>query len=204
MTDDERQVLARRGRRLEYFTIVWNTLEGVVAVAAGAFASSISLVGFGVDSFIEVTSGAALLWRMSGDADVEQRERRETLTLRLVGCCFLALAAYVCYEAAKDLVTGSSPAPSRAGIAVAVVSLVVMPLLSRGKHEVARALGSRAMHADSKQTDFCVYISTILLGGLVLNYAAGWWWADPAAALTMTPLIVKEGVSALRGDPCCD
>jgi len=203
MLSGERAVLARRGRRLEYFTIAWNSLEGLAAIGAGAVAGSISLVGFGVDSFIEVTSGAALLWRMSGDDDA-RRERREAITLRIVGVCFVALAAYVGFEAIRDLVSGSPPRPSAVGIVVAVVSLIVMPLLARAKRHVARALASGAMRADARQTDFCMYLSAILLAGLVLNLIAGWWWADPIAALIMTPLIIKEGTSALRGDTCCD
>jgi divalent metal cation (Fe/Co/Zn/Cd) transporter len=200
---DERTALARRGRRLEYFTIVWNSLEGLIAIGAGVIAGSISLVGFGVDSFIEVTSGAALLWRMSGD-DQARWEHREAITLRIVWLCFVALAAYVAYEAVNDLVSGSPSRPSAVGIALAGVSLVVMPLLARSKRRVARALASGAMRADARQTDFCMYLSAILLAGLVLNFLVGWWWADPIAALIMTPLIIKEGSSALRGDTCCD
>jgi len=203
MLSAERTAIARRGRRLEYFTIAWNSIEGLIAIAAGAFAGSISLVGFGVDSFIEVTSGAALLWRMSGDDDA-RREHRETITLRIVGGCFVALAVYVGYEAVMDLISSSQPRSSRVGIALAAVSLVVMPVLARAKRRVAKALASGAMRADARQTDFCMYLSAILLAGLALNLSAGWWWADPIAALAMTPLIIKEGVSALRGDACCD
>lgn len=199
-----RQSVARRGKHLEYFTIAWNSLEGLVAVVAGALAGSISLVGFGIDSFIEVTSGAVLLWRMSVDADVRKRERREKLSLRIVGVCFLALAAYVGYESISDLVRKKSPEHSIPGIVLACVSLVVMPLLSRAKKKVGNELGSAAMHADAKQTDFCVYLSVILLVGLILNAALGWWWADPAAALIMVPLIAKEGVEAMQGETCCD
>lgn len=202
MIGGERTALARRGRRLEYFTIAWNSLEGLIAVGAGAVAGSISLVGFGVDSFIEVTSGAALLWRMAGDDDA-RRERREAISLRIVGLCFVALAAYVSYDAIRDLVTGSRSEPSAIGIALAAVSLVVMPILSSAKRHVARALGSGAMRADARQTDFCAYLSAILLAGLALNFVAGWWWADPIAALVMMPFIVNEGISALRGDSCC-
>jgi divalent metal cation (Fe/Co/Zn/Cd) transporter len=200
----DRQAVARRGKQLEYFTIAWNTLEGLVAVIAGAVAGSISLVGFGIDSFIEVTSGGVLLWRMSVDADVRKRERREKLSLRIVGVCFLALAAYVGYESISDLVSRKSPEHSIPGIVLACVSLVVMPLLSRAKKRVANELGSAAMHADAKQTDFCVYLSAILLVGLVLNAALRWWWADPTAALIMVPLIAKEGVEAMQGKTCCD
>jgi divalent metal cation (Fe/Co/Zn/Cd) transporter len=200
----DRQAVARRGKQLEYFTIAWNTLEGLVAVVAGAVAGSISLVGFGIDSFIEVTSGGVLLWRMSVDADVRKRERNEKLSLRIVGVCFLTLAAYVGYESISGLVSRKSPEHSVPGIVLACVSLVVMPLLSRAKKRVGNELGSAAMHADAKQTDFCVYLSAILLLGLVLNAALGWWWADPVSALIMVPLIAKEGVEAMNGDTCCN
>ena len=200
----DRQAIARRGKHLEYFTIAWNTLEGLIAVIAGALAGSISLVGFGIDSFIEVTSGSVLLWRMAVDADLHRREQNEKLSLRIVGACFLALAAYVGYESISDLVTRKAPEHSLPGIILACVSLVVMPVLSRAKKKVANELRSSAMHADAKQTDFCVYLSAILLVGLVLNAALGWWWADPAAALIMVPLIAKEGVEAMKGKTCCD
>jgi divalent metal cation (Fe/Co/Zn/Cd) transporter len=201
MTD--REVLAQRGRRLEYFTIAWNSVEGLVAVGAGAMAGSISLVGFGVDSFIEVTSGSALLWRMSMDADTDRREAIEQRTLQIVGGCFLTLAAYVAFEAVRDLVAEAHPAHSLPGILLACVSLVVMPILSSAKRRVGTAMQSRAMHADARQTEFCTYLSAILLGGLGLNLLWGWWWADPVAALVMVPIIAKEGFDGLRGDPCC-
>ena len=200
----ERVRLARRGRRLEYFTIGWNSLEGLIAVGAGALAGSISLIGFGVDSFIEVSSGVALLWRMVIDADERERERRERITLRLVGMSFLALAAYVALSATNDLLAGHVPERSTAGVVLACASLIVMPLLSRAKHRVGSAMGSAAMHADAKQTEFCTYLSGILLLGLLLNALMGWWWADPVAALIMVPIIAKEGFEGLRGDPCCD
>ena len=204
MTTTERTRLARRGQRLEYFTIAWNSLEGLIAVAAGALAGSISLVGFGVDSFIEVTSGAALLWRMAGDSDACVRERREALTLRVVGVCFLMLAMFVAVEAWGHLRSRTAAETSRAGIALAAASLVVMPLLSRAKRRVAHDLRSGAMHADARQTEFCTYLSAILLAGLVLNAAFGMWWADSVAALLMTPIIIKEGVAGLSGRACCD
>ena len=200
----DRAAVARRGRRLEYFTIAWNSLEGAVAVIAGIVAGSISLVGFGIDSFIEVTSGAALLWRMSVDADVHRRERNERLALRIVGLCFLALAAYIAYESIGDLARRQAPERSIPGIALACVSLLVMPLLSRAKRKVSAALASAAMHADARQTDFCMYLSAILLGGLLLNALFGWWWADPAAALIMVPMIAKEGFEGIRGETCQD
>ena len=199
-----RQAIAHRGRRLEYFTIAWNTLEGLVAVAAGVAARSISLVGFGIDSFIEVASGATLLWRMSVDADVESRDRNEKLSLRIVGLCFIALGVYITYEAVSDLITKTAPEHSLPGVILACVSLIVMPLLSRAKRKVGRAMRSAAMHADAKQTEFCTYLSAILLGGLLLNAFWGWWWADPTAALIMSPIIAREGVEGLRGYACDD
>jgi divalent metal cation (Fe/Co/Zn/Cd) transporter len=198
-----REAAAHRGRRLEYFTIVWNSLEGLIGVGAGTIAGSISLVGFGIDSLIEVTSGATLLWRMSVDADVARRERNERLSLRLVGACFLALALYVAIEAFLDLGRKAAAERSVPGIALAVISLIVMPVLSRAKKSVGKMLSSDAMKADARQTDFCVYLSAILLVGLVLNTTLGWWWADPVAALIMVPLIMKEGFEGIKAKGCC-
>jgi divalent metal cation (Fe/Co/Zn/Cd) transporter len=193
--------LIRRGRSLEYLTIGWNLLEGLVAVGSGVVAGSTVLVGFGIDSFIESLSGGALLWRLRSD---ENAERRERVALRLVGVGFLALAAYVAFDAVKALVYREPPDASRVGIALAALSLVAMPLLARAKRRVAAGLNSRAMQADSRQTDICAYLSAMLLGGLLLNALLGWWWADPVAALVMTPIIAKEGVEALRGQTCCN
>jgi divalent metal cation (Fe/Co/Zn/Cd) transporter len=202
----ERTAVVQRGRKLEYFTIVWNGLEGLVAVIAGVVAGSISLVGFGIDSFIEVTSGLTLLWRMSVDTDVPGRVRNEKRALKIVGICFIGLAAYIAYESALDLWSRRAPEHSIPGIILACVSLIVMPLLSRAKRKVGRALGSAAMHADAKQTEFCTYLSAILLAGLLLNPLFGLWWADPVAALIMVPIIAKEGIEGLQGkacDECC-
>lgn len=200
----ERRLNVLRGRRLEYFTIGWNALEGLVAVIAGVFASSISLVGFGIDSFIEVTSGSVLLWRMSVDADIQRRERNERRALKIVGGCFLVLAAYITYESAVDLWSKKAPERSVFGIVLACVSLVVMPLLSRAKRKVGRALGSAAMHADAKQTEFCTYLAGILLAGLLFNALLGLWWTDPVAGLVMVPIIAKEGIAGLQGNACGD
>jgi divalent metal cation (Fe/Co/Zn/Cd) transporter len=194
----------KRGRRLEYFTIAWNSLEALVAILSGLIAGSIALVGFGFDSLIEVTSGAALLWRLSADVNEEKRERMEAVTLRIVGMCFLALAAYVAYDSGAALLRRESPQESLPGIILAIASLIAMPLLARAKRRVAKGINSGAMFADARQTDFCVYLSAILLGGLLLNALLGWWWADPIAALVMAPIIGKEGVEALRGKACCD
>jgi divalent metal cation (Fe/Co/Zn/Cd) transporter len=188
----------RRGRRLEYLTIGWNSLEAVIAIGAGLFAGSVALVGFGFDSVIEVSSGIILLWRLSGN------DEREKIALRLVGVSFLALAAYVAFDAVKSLWFRELPEESYIGIALAALSLIVMPILARAKRRVAANLNSRALEADSRQTDICAYLSAILLAGLGLNALLGWWWADPFAALLMIPIIAKEGISALRGEVCCD
>jgi divalent metal cation (Fe/Co/Zn/Cd) transporter len=200
----DRTAFVGRGRRLEYFTVGWNAIEGGVAVAVGATAGSIALVGFGLDSFIEVTSGLTLLWRMSVDAEVHRRELNEKRALRIVGACFLMLAVYVTYESVLDLWARRAPEHSVAGIILACVSLIVMPLLSKAKRRVGHALGSAAMHADAKQTEFCTYLSVILLVGLLLNATFRFWWADPVAGLVMVPIIAKEGVEGLRAKTCCN
>src|SRR5712691_6562766 len=166
-SDTTRLAAVSRGRQLEYLTVGWNSLEGVIAVVSGVLAGSIALVGFGFDSFIEVSSGVALVWRLHMDADASQRERAERITLRLVGVSFLALAAYVIYDAAKSLINGEPPEASYVGIGLAALSLIVMPVLARAKRRVAAAIQSRALQADSRQTDVCAYLSAILLGGLV-------------------------------------
>ncbi|MGZ4814365.1 MAG: cation transporter [Terriglobales bacterium] len=198
----DRGKFVRRGLRLEYLTLAWNSVEALVAVAAGVLAGSIALVGFGIDSVIECSSGAVLVWRLRTDADTYRRERVEQIALRLVGVSFLLLAAYVAYEALSTLLKRDIPEHSVAGIVLAVASLIVMPLLARAKRKVAQGLNSGAMHADSRQTDLCAYLSAILLGGLLLNLALGWWWADPVAGLVMVPIITKEGIDALKGKAC--
>lgn len=199
----QRAVSVRRGRSLEYFTIGWNLLEGIISIGSGLVAGSIALVGFGFDSLIEVSSGAALAWRLHLDA-LEQRERAEAKALKLVGICFIALAAYVSFDSAKSLLRYEAPDKSYIGIVITVISLFVMPFLAREKRKVAKSISSRALEADSKQTDLCVYLSAITLCGLALNALFGWWWADPAAALLMVPIIAKEGIEALRVETCCD
>ena len=195
------RALARiAGRRLEFFTIGWNLVEAVVGIGSGWLAGSIALVGFGVDSVIESLSGGVLLWRLASSHQDEARERRAS---RLVGFSFFLLAAYVLYESGEALLRREAVATSPVGIVLAAVSLVVMPLLARAKRRVASALQSRALVADSHQTDLCAYLSAILLGGLGLNALFGWWWADPVAALSMVPLIVLEGRKAWRHEHCC-
>lgn len=188
----------RRARNLEYLTVGWNSLEGIIAIGAGIFAGSVALVGFGVDSAIEVSSGAIILWRLVSG------EHREKLALQLVGVTFLALCVYIAFDALKSLAYRETPTVTYVGIAVAALSLVVMPILARSKRSIALELNSRAMLADSRQTDLCAYLSAILLGGLILNAIFGWWWADPVAALIMVPIIGKEGIQALRGKTCND
>jgi divalent metal cation (Fe/Co/Zn/Cd) transporter len=200
----QRLNIIRRGLNLEYLTIAYNILEGLIAIVAGFIAGSTALIGFGFDSVIEVTSGTALLWRLQADVDEVWRERVEAITLPIVGVCFLALAIYVSYEAVSSLLYRELSERSVPGILLAVASLIVMPLLARAKRKVARGIDSGAMMADARQTEFCTYLSAILLGGLLCNALFGWWWADPVAALVMVPVIVKEGIEALRGETCCD
>jgi len=199
-----RSQLVQRGRTLEYFTVAYNAAEGLVSIIAGLIAGSVSLVGFGLDSIIEVTSGVALFWRLHHDLNESRREAVERITLRIIGWCFVALAVYVASDSGWTLLQHEKPEPSILGIVVAAVSFVVMPLLAREKRRVATGIGSAAMKADSKQADFCTYLSAILLVGLVLNAVLVWWWADPVAALVMVPIIAKEGVDSIRGKGCAE
>jgi divalent metal cation (Fe/Co/Zn/Cd) transporter len=192
-----------RGLYLEYATIAYNSLEAVIAILAGFLAGSIALMGFGIDSVIEVSSGLSLVWRLRSDADLARREEAERISLRLVGISFVALAAYIAVDAAKSLLHSRAPDESLAGIALAALSIIVMPLLARAKRRVAAQIGSAALTADARQTELCMYLSAILLAGLLLNAAFGWWWADPVAAFAMTPIISWEGIQALRGRTCC-
>lgn len=200
----DRRVLIARGRRLEYFTLTWNGLEAAVALAAGAVAGSVALIGFGLDSVIETASAGILLWRFRADADAGRRERAERTAHRLVGVCFLLLAAYVTGESVRALWSKTLPERSWPGILIAAAAVIVMPLLARAKRRVAFQLSSRALHADSRQADFCMYLSAILLAGLLLHELLGWWWSDPGAALVMVPIIAREGVLGLRGQACTD
>jgi len=197
-----RTVLIRRGLRLEYLTMGWSLLEAAVGLAAGMLSGSIALVGFGLDSIIEMFSGAILFWRLGSDRDGEERERIEMRALRLVGASLLAIAAYIALEASRSLIAGRAAQVSHVGMVLAAASLVVMPLLARAKRRVAAQIDSRALVADSRQADICAWLSAILLAGLVLNAVLGWWWSDPVAALLMVPLVAKEGIEALQGK-CC-
>jgi len=199
----DRPLLVRRGRWLSRATLAYNCLEGVVAVVLGLSAGSIALVGFGIDSGIEVSASLVALWRLSADAEPVRREQVERISHRIIGTLFLALALYVAYDAAESLLRREAPHASVLGIVLAIASLVVMPYLAREKRKVGAALGSRALISESTQTSLCMYLSAILLGGLVLNAGMGWWWSDPLAALVMVPIIAREGVEGLRGESSC-
>jgi len=198
-----RPALVRRGLRLNYLTIGYNTLEAIVALAAGIVAGSVALVGFGVDSVFEVTASLVAQWRLRADLDPIRRERVEHLTVRIIGGTFLALATYVAYESINTLVAREEPDGSVVGVILLSMSVIVMPLLARAKRRVAGDLGSSALTADARQTSLCAYLSVIALAGVALNTLLGWWWADPLAALAMVPIIVKEGVEGLHGETAC-
>jgi divalent metal cation (Fe/Co/Zn/Cd) transporter len=198
----ERSALVRRGLLLNYFTIGYNAVEAIISIAAGVVSGSVALVSFGVDSGIEVTSSLAAHWRLRADFDAERREWVERLTHRIIGWSFLALAAYVVVESVTTLWQREAPEASPVGLAILVLSVLVMPLIARASRKVARALGSRALEADAVQTSLCAYLSAIALVGVGLNAALGWWWADPVAALAMVPIIAKEGLEGVQGESC--
>jgi len=198
-TPARRLVLRRRIRLLVAATISYNLVEAVVAITAGSIASSTALVAFGLDSVVEVASAAAVAWQFAA-ADPA---RREKTALRIVATSFFLLAAYVATESARALAGAAAADPSPVGIGLAALSLVVMPVLSLAQRRAGREFGSAAAVADSKQTLLCTYLSAVLLLGLLANAALGWWWADPAAALVIAAVAVKEGRDAWRGDACC-
>lgn len=194
-----RAVLARRVRFLVAATITYNVIEAVVAITAGAAASSTALIGFGLDSVIEVSSAAAVAWQFAG----RDPEARETAALRIIAVSFFALAAYVTVESVRALAGGGEAEHSTVGLVLAALSLLIMPVLSHAQRRAGRELGSRSAVADSKQTLLCTYLSAVLLVGLGLNSLFGWSWADPLAALVIAVVAVKEGRAAWRGDACC-
>lgn len=199
LTPERRAVLSRRSLWLAYVTAGYNLLEGLVAIAAGAAASSTALIGFGLDSFVEVSSAAVLIWQFRSRVP----EDRERLTLRLIGLSFFALAAWVTLDAARSLLAGGDADASPVGIGLAVASLLVMPLLVAAKRRTGRELRSATVMADSTQTMLCTYLSAVLLAGLALNGAFGWSWADPLAALAIAAMAMREGRETWRGDACC-
>jgi divalent metal cation (Fe/Co/Zn/Cd) transporter len=199
LTATERAELGRRAQRLAGASVTYNVVEAVIAVGAGIAAGSVALVGFGLDSVVEVSSGLIILWqfrhRLPGS--------RERQALRLMAFSFFGLAAYVTVESVRALFFGGEPAPSPVGIGLAIASLIIMPFLSWAQRRTGRALGSDAVVADSTQTLLCTYLSAVLLVGLVLNATVGWGWADPLAGLVIAGVAVKEGVEAWRGEGCC-
>lgn len=197
--DTTRAALVRRGLLLSYLTLGYNTLEAVVSLGAGVLAGSVALVGFGVDSVIEVTASVASQWRLRSDLDPVRRSRVERISHRIIGWSFLALTAYVLVESVQTLWTRARPDASPAGLVILSLSVLLMPLLAQAKRGVAAALGSGALTAEAAQTSLCAYLSAIGLAGVGLNAAFGWWWADPVAALAMTPIIAREGLEGVHG-----
>ena len=198
-TPSRRALLSRRIRLLAAATITYNLIEAAVALWAGNVADSAALIGFGLDSVIEVASAIALSWQFSAS----DPERREHLTLRIIAISFFALALFVSVDSVRSLAGGGGAQHSTPGIVIAALSLAIMPVLSWLQRRAGRELGSRTAVADSKQTLLCTYLSAVLLVGLVLNSTLGWWWADAGAALIIAGIAVREGVSAWRGDACC-
>jgi hypothetical protein len=194
-----RAVLSRRIRFFAAATITYNVVEAVVALWAGNLADSSALIGFGLDSVIEVASAVALSWQFSA----KDPERREHVTLRIIAVSFFALALFVTVDSVRSLTGGSEAQHSTAGIVIAALSLAIMPVLSWLQRRAGRELGSRTAVADSKQTLLCTYLSAVLLVGLVLNSTLGWWWADAGAALVIAAIAVREGINAWKGDVCC-
>lgn len=199
LTRERRNVLRRRIRIVVAITITWNVVEAVLALVAGGIASSAALIGFGLDSIVEVLSAAAVAWQFS----TPDHQKREKVTLRVIAVSFFALAAYVSVDAVLSLLGMREPEHSPVGIALAALSLIVMPFLSWFERRTGRELGSASAIADSKQTLICTYLSAALLVGLVLNSLLGWAWADAVAALVIAAFALREGVEAWRGDACC-
>jgi divalent metal cation (Fe/Co/Zn/Cd) transporter len=200
-------VLVQRGRVLAWLTVGWNSVEGLVGILSGILAGSIALIGFGVDSYVEVFAGATVLWRLSKERHGAQvSEAAERRAVRIIAVTFLLLAVGVGVESVRALLTGAQPQASPVGVGLALASLIVMPLLARAKRSVGRQLGSRALMADADETALCVWLSAILLGGLVANAALGWWWADPVAGLGIVYIAAREGLehwNADELDACC-
>lgn len=199
-----RQAQLKRGRLLEYVTFGYISVEAFVGIFAGWKAGSVALISFGADSAIELTAATALLWRLHRD-EISHREGAEMRSLRIVGACFFALAAFIILESTEALLRREVPEHSTVGMVLVGGAVFLMPVLARAKRQVSGAIGSRALHADAGQNDLCAYLSAITFAGLVLHRFFGWWWADPLAALTMLPLVLREGIQALRGQACaCD
>ncbi|MCU1379097.1 MAG: cation efflux protein [Acidimicrobiales bacterium] len=202
-----REAQVRRALGLAVFTVVWNLIEGGVAITAAALSGSPALIGFGLDSFVESLSAAVLIWRLRVEQRQPERvEAVERRAVRLIGVTFLALAAFVAFESLRSLITGDKPESSAIGITITVLSLIAMPLLARRKKRLGAAMGDRSVQADGAQTAACAYLSIVVLVGLVLNAALGWWWADSLAALGVVVFLVQEGRAAFEAehvDDCC-
>ena len=198
-----RPALVRRGLALNWLTIGYNVVEAVVAIGAGVVSGSVALLGFGLDSVIEVTASGAAQWRLRADLDPVRRAHAERTTLRIIGWSFLALATYVVIDSALTLLQHEPPERSIVGLVLLALSAVVMPVLARAKRRVAREMSSRALDAEATQTSLCAYLSVIALAGVAFNAWFGWWWADPVAALAMVPIIAKEGIEGARGEAHC-
>jgi divalent metal cation (Fe/Co/Zn/Cd) transporter len=199
LTAAERIRLGRRAQMLAGASVTYNVLEAVIAIAAGVAAGSVALIGFGLDSVVEVSSGLIILWQFRHRLP----ESRERQALRLMAFSFFALAAYIAFESVRALFFGGEPEASPVGIGLAAASMVIMPFLSWAQRRTGRALGSNAVVADSTQTLLCTYLSAVLLAGLVLNATLGWGWADPIAGLVIAAVAVREGIEAWRGEGCC-
>lgn len=197
--EDDRRRYGRRAQQLAGASVAYNMVEAVIAITAGLVAGSIALVGFGLDSIVEVSSGLIILWQFRHPLP----ESREQTALRLMALSFFGLAAYVTFESIRSLTTNHEAEPSTVGMVLAAASLTIMPFLSWAQRRTGRALGSNAVVADSTQTLLCTYMSGVLLLGLVLNANLGWWWADPIAGLIIAAVAVKEGREAWRGEGCC-
>jgi divalent metal cation (Fe/Co/Zn/Cd) transporter len=200
LAPDRRRILQRRIRIVVAFTIAYNVVEAIIALAAGTVASSAALIGFGLDSVVEVLSAAAVAWQFSA----KDPESREKIALRVIAVAFFALAAYVTVDAGLSLLGFREPDHSPVGIALAAVSVVVMPAVSWFERRTGKELGSASAVADSKQTLICTYLSAAVLVGLVLNATFGWAWADSVAALVVVGFAIKEGIEAWRGDACAE
>lgn len=206
MTDihDSHPKCVKKALRLEWFLIVYNVIEAAASIFFGAAAGSVALIGFGLDSVIETASAGILIWRLAYHTNAEDEEKREKKALFFVGITFFLLALYVGFESASKLIRHQVPEESTAGIVIAILSIIVMPLLGRAKLKIAKQIQSKALEADAMETMICASFSFILLAGLGLNALLGWWWADPVAGLVMVYFLIKEGREALSGESCCD
>ncbi len=201
---DEKAALIKKALLINWVLIVYNVIEAIASVSFGLRAESIALVGFGLDSVIEVFSAAILVWRLSHKGSLEEEGKKEKKALWFVGVTFFLLAAYVGYESILKLWEGDKPYESLPGVIISVLSVLIMPSLGFAKRKIARQIGSKALEADAMETIICAYLSGVLLVGLSLNWLFGWWWADPVAGLAMIYFLVKEGREAISGEECCN